>query len=272
VPITRNKELTDRSLFGADKWATLYEIATNLDNKSKFCPVEIDAHVSWNVTSNEDKANKVNKVTRSKLSAKCPGLVFMAVQARTVQIPAADRSTLTCLVFMTNTNGRDELEPDSYQPAHFMDKASPEHSSKRPLPKQKATSQLKGQFVLQIDHGRPKKRELVLSKDYISITKDKTDSPSVNVDLCRRKENILVAFYPSTETRVPDVVGSISFFWKKGSGKTSTITAVLVHFTDTDDVKLWAAEITLLSKCNQVKSLCLKHNSGRIDDIYDFRY
>ena len=111
---------------------------------------------------------------------------------------------------------------------------------------------ISGNFVISIDYGRPKLRELVLSREQISMTRKKAGSTTVNFDLCLRKEVVLVAFHPNGESKIPDVVGSITFFWTTGSGRFLNVKAAKIDFTDVEEMKLWAGFITYLSKCNEV--------------------
>lgn len=195
-----------------------------------------------------------------KLPVLCPGPVVMAVQEPPVLeaitkdggplLPDVD--TLTCLVFKSRKDRHEmELKPDIYQPTHFIQKGI--NQSKRDfLQPLQENIPLEGQFVAQLDFGRPKRRRFILSKEHISISREKPDAKPLDTKLCHRKSVILVAFHPSSEAKVSKLIGFITFFWKKGSGKTSALAAATVHFTEVDDLKIWATSIAHMSKCNKV--------------------
>lgn len=166
-----------------------------------------------------------------KLPVLSPGLVLMALQGSPVpekvtnddELRPQDVNTLTCLVFQSKKDRHEmELRPDVYQPVHFMQKginrsegnflANTEGTETRLL---MSKLPLEGQFVTQLDFGRPKTRWLVLSKEHISLSREKPDSTSLNTKLCHREDAILVAFHPNGDAKVPQVVGSITFFGRK---------------------------------------------------------
>ena len=156
-----------------------------------------------------------------------------------------DIATLKFILFEARGDQPEvEIDPDSYQPLSFMSKAGKLHLDDN--------IRLKGEFAVSIDFGRLKIRELVLSRDRIFMTREKADLTMVNVDLCLRRDVILVAYHPRGATKFPSTIGSISFFWKKGSGKTSVITAANMYFADAEEMKVWAAFLTYQSKCNEV--------------------
>lgn len=132
----------------------------------------------------------------------CPGLVLVAVNGKYMadtkieESDTPDINTLACVVFRTRG--------DRWRFVHGLDRplvqffltatvGSPSHAQAYPL---ENDIRMRGKFVVSIAFGRPRTRELIMSKDRLSSTREKGDSTKVKADLCLRKDIELVPIHP----------------------------------------------------------------------------